>query len=247
MPLKSLLVALLVPPANLVWVCLAGIALGLHRSRAGRILVILGVCGLFILAMPISGGLLFASLEEGLPLTASSSDPPAAIVILTGDEAHSDGLALEVPSVGPLSLERLRAATILERRVGLPILITGGSLHPGEEPLAAILARSLDQDFGVKTRWLETGSHNTWQSAEHTAELLHAEGIGSVYVVTHAWHLRRSLLAFSRFGIHATGAPVRVDQPPRWELSDFFPTTSGWLTSYFGLHEWIGYAYYALR
>jgi len=246
-PLKSLLVALLVPPANLVLVCLVGIILGLHRSRLGRILVILGVCGLFILAMPISGGLMFTSLEEGLSLTPSSSDPPAAIVILTGDEAHSDGLALEVPSVGPLSLERLRAAAILERRVRLPVLITGGSLHPGEEPLAAILARSLDQDFGVKTRWLETGSHNTWQSAELTAALLHAQGIKSVYLVTHGWHLRRSLLAFSRFGIAATGAPVRIDRPPRWRFSDFFPTTAGWLTSYYGLHEWIGCAYYALR
>ena len=247
MPLKWLLVALLVPPANLVMVCLAGIILGIRRSRAGRVLVIVGVFGLFILAMPISGGLLFASLEKGLPLTPSSSDPPAAIVILTGDEAHSDGLALEVLSVGPLSLERLRAAAILYRRVHLPILITGGSLHPGEEPLAAILARSLDEDFGVKTRWLETKSHNTWESAENTAALLHGEGIKSVDLVTHAWHLRRSLLAFSRFGIQATGAPVRLDRPPEWRFSDFVPTTAGWLTSYYGLHEWIGLAYYALR
>lgn len=247
MPLKWLLVTLLVPPANLVLLCLLGIVLGLRRSQAGRVLVIVGVCGLFILAMPISGGLLFASLEEGLPVTPSSSDPPAAIVILTGDEAHSDGLASEALSVGPLSLERLRAAAILSRRVHLPILITGGSLHPGEEPLAAILARSLDQDFGVKTRWLETESHDTWQSADKTAASLHAEGITSVYLVTHAWHLRRSLLAFSRFGIRATGAPVRLDRPPKWQFSDFFPTTAGWLTSYYGLHEWIGCAYYALR
>lgn len=247
MPLKWLLLALLVPPANLVLLCLLGLVLGLRRSRLGRVLVIVGVCGLFILAMPISGGLLFTSLEEGLPLTPSSSDPPAAIVVLTGDEAHSDGLALDVQSVGPLSLERLRAAAILSRRVHLPILITGGSLHPGEEPLAVILARSLDEDFGVQTRWLETESHDTWESADKTAALLHAEGIKSIYLVTHAWHLRRSLFAFSRFGIQATGAPVRVDRPPKWQFSDFVPTTAGWLASYYGLHEWIGCAYYALR
>jgi uncharacterized SAM-binding protein YcdF (DUF218 family) len=246
-PLKSLLVALLVPPANLVLVCLVGIVLGLHRSRAGRILTILGVCGLFILAMPISGALLFASLEKGLPLNPSRADPPGAIVVLTGDEGHGDGLVPEIPSVGPLSLERLRATAVLRRRVGLPILITGGSLHPGEEPLAAILSRSLDQDFGVKTRWLETGSHTTWQSAENTAALLRGEGITSIYLVTHGWHMRRSLLAFSRFGIQATAAPVRMGRPIRWLPSDLIPTTSGWQTSYYGLHEWIGCAYYALR
>jgi uncharacterized SAM-binding protein YcdF (DUF218 family) len=246
-PLKSVFEALLVPPANLVLVCLAGVLLGLHRSRAGRILVILGVCGLFILAMPISGGLMFASLEEDLPLIPSRANPPGAIVILTGDEGHGEGLVPRIASVGPLSLERLRAAAILYRRVKLPVLITGGRLHPEDEPLAAILARSLDEDFGVPVRWLETGSHTTWQSAEGTAAMLNAQGIDSIYLVTHGWHMRRSVLAFSRFGIHVTAAPVRLAQAPRWLFSDFIPTTSSWLTSYDGLHEWIGCAYYALR
>lgn len=247
MPVKSLIVSLLMPPANLVLVCLAGLVLGRFHPRAGRIVVILGIVGLFILAMPLTGALLFAALNEGLPLTASRTDPPGAIVILTGDEGHGDGIIPQIASVGPLSLERLRAAATLYRRVGLPILVTGGSLHPGEEPLAAILARSLAEDFGVPVRWLETGSHTTWRSAENTAAVLDAAGIKSVYLVTHGWHMRRSLIAFSRFGVRATAVPVRLDRPPSGEFADFVPTTFGWLTSYYGLHEWIGCAYYALR
>ena len=247
MAVKSVLVELLVPPANLVLLCAAGLALGLRASRTGRVLTTTGVCGLFVLAMPITGALLFAGLERDLPLVPPPTDPPGAIVILTGDEAHGDGLSADVSSVGPLSLERLRTAAIFHRRAPLPVLITGGRLHPGEPPLAVILARSLADDFGVPTTWLETGSHDTWQSAAHTADMLRAQHIDSVYLVTHGWHMRRSLIAFSHFGIKATAVPVRIDGLESWGALDFLPTARGWLRSYYGLHEWIGCAYYALR
>ena len=52
-----------------------------------------------------------------------------------------------------------------------------------------------------------------------TASILQEAGIQRVYLVTHAWHMRRALLAFHRFGITATPAPVRPDPWPDWTLA----------------------------
>jgi uncharacterized SAM-binding protein YcdF (DUF218 family) len=235
-----------VPPANLVWLGVAGFAIGL-RARLGRVMLAIGVAGLFIAAMPVTGALLFVALERSLPVLPPAVAPPRAIVILTGDEGHGDGLLPGAPSPGPLSLERLRAAAVLYRRAPLPVLISGGSLHPGEEPLASVLARSLKEDFHIQVALLETGSHDTWQSAALTAATLRTAGIDSVYLVTHGWHMRRALIAFRHFGIPATAAPVRIDGMPRFSLDDFLPAVRGWVASYDALHEWIGCAYYALR
>ncbi len=245
MSVKSLLEALLVPPASLLYPLIAGLLLG--RRRAGTTLLILGVCGLTVLAMPVSGGLMLRALERGLPLRPPPGAEPAAIVILSGDEGHGDGDEPETLSVGPLSLERLRRGALLHRRTGLPILISGGPLHPGEEPLSSILSRSLQQDFGVPVRWTEARSHDTWQNARDSAGVLKDAGISSIWLVTHGWHMRRALIAFERFGIAATAAPVRLDRSPGWTLYEFTPTIFGWISSYYGIHEWIGCAYYTLR
>jgi uncharacterized SAM-binding protein YcdF (DUF218 family) len=117
----------------------------------------------------------------------------------------------------------------------------------GGLPIAALMAHSLGEDFGVPVRWTETGSRNTWENARDSAAILAAEGIHSVYVVTHAWHARRAVIAFSHFGITVTAAPVRVDALPSLTMAQFVPQTNAWSTSYFALHEMIGCVYYTFR
>ena len=78
-------------------------------------------------------------------------------------------------------------------------------------------------------------------------QALKAEGITSVYVVTHSWHMRRALLAFKGTGLTATAAPTDLDDPLGPDWTDFLPRTSGWQNCWFALHEWIGYAWYWLH
>ncbi len=69
----------------------------------------------------------------------------------------------------------------------------------------------------------------------------------TVYVVTHAWHERRALMAFRAAGLRAVAAPVDPERPPPWAPRMLIPRISAWQQSYFALHEWIGCAWYALR
>ena len=109
------------------------------------------------------------------------------------------------------------------------------------------MARVMTEDFGVTPRWVEPRSTTTWENAAFSAALLRAEGIRSVYVVTHAWHMPRAAQAFAAAGLEMTPAPVRLDVVPALRLIDLIPVAGGWQRSYFALHEWIGQLWYGAR
>ena len=247
MSLGAFATAVVVPPLNLLPLGLAGLALWWRWPRFGRLLVAVSLLGLLVFSLPVTSRSLIASLEWSLP-SAPPDQPPAAIVILGGDAGYGTDAGLEPGTgIGPLTLERMRAGALMQRRTGLPVLVTGGALEPGVEPIATQMARSLHDEFGVTVRWVEPASDDTWQNAQFSAAMLHAAGIGSVYLVTHAWHIRRAAMAFARFGIATTPAPLRFDRAPRFTFDEFMPHATAVLNSYFALHEWIGCVYYALR
>lgn len=237
--------AFLVPPLNLLPVCLAGALIARRHRRAGVAILALGLGGLLLLATPLVSQSLLVSLERDLPLTPPPDDPPQAIVILSAELVRSAGTAAS--TVGPLTLERERAGAALARRTGLPVLVSGGPAEDAGDTLAAAMARSLAEDFATPVRWQEPNSADTWENAVDSAALLHAEGIHSVYLVTHAWHMRRALGAFTQAGLQATAAPVRLDPPPHLRAEALVPRVSAWMVSYYALHEWIGGARDALR
>jgi uncharacterized SAM-binding protein YcdF (DUF218 family) len=236
---------LLLPPANLLVPACVGAAL--HRRRAGRVMLAASLSGLVLFAVPaVSMSLLFA-LERGLPLAPPAADPPGAIVVLSADEEERLEDGRREYDVGDLTLARERAGAALARRTGLPLLLSGGHIHDFAPALADMMARSLQDDFGITAKWLETRSRDTWENAEFSAGVLRANHIGSVYVVTHAWHMRRALIAFRHAGLSATAAPVLIDPPMRFVPDNFVPGTKPWEVAYLAFHEWIGCFWYALK
>lgn len=244
--MRELAVALFVPPVALVFATLLGLLLERRYRRLGRTLAWAGVVGLLLLAEPPVANALLFSLERDLPVVASPDRPPQAIVVLGGDNSSYGGP--DAPDdLGPLSLERDRAAAALYRRTSLPILVSGGRVRAREVPIADLMADSLEHDFQVPVRWIERQSRNTWENADLSAAILREQGIRSVYIVTHAWHMRRAILSFAGTGIAVTAAPTRIDRAPPIGFRDFIPSTSAWRQSYFALHEWLGLAWYSLH
>jgi uncharacterized SAM-binding protein YcdF (DUF218 family) len=240
--LKLVVTFFLLPPVNLLLLSLAGFVLSRRRSgwqRTGRILCGLGLAGLLVFTLPITSMLMTVAIEEVVP-PSPEAPAPAAIVILSGD------MNWDVDDVGPLSLERERAGAAVQRATGLPVLVSGGVIRHGRSSLAVLMTRSLETDFATPVRWREESSRNTWENARYSAALLQAEGIRSVFLVTHAWHMRRALISFRYFGVVATPAPVPFSPTLRLQLSDFVPSAGAWLTSYYAVHEWVGCAWYAL-
>lgn len=257
----SHVVYLLLPPASLVWLGLLAL---LIPRRAGRWIAAACLVPAVLLAMPFVAQSLLASLDPpaaagggieasgaaGIQasavggIQASGTEPPGAIVILSGDVERTP-VAGEL-DLGPFTLERERAGAALHRATGLPVLVTGGLVN-GPPPVGQLMARSLPVDFATPVRWVEDRSATTWENAQFSVPILRAAGVTRVYLVTHAWHMRRALLAFDAAGMPAVAAPVRLDPGPRGTLSEFVPGLAAWVRSYYAIHEWIGIAGYRWR
>ncbi|HUC19605.1 MAG TPA: YdcF family protein [Acetobacteraceae bacterium] len=246
MSLNVFATALVVPPLAAVPLSIAGLVIAWRHRRPGLVVVDVAVCLLLLLSLPAVSGSLLALVERGLPLHPPPQDPPQAIVILAADAVHAAGP--RGYGVGPFTLERLAAGAALYHRVHLPILVSGGRPDMGGgPPLADRMDAVLTTVFRVPVRWREDRSTNTWQNTAFTTRILNRNDIHSVYLVTHAWHMRRAMFCFHHFGITVTAAPVRLDRSPISELADYAPSIDAWADAYYGFHEWIGLAWYQLR
>jgi uncharacterized SAM-binding protein YcdF (DUF218 family) len=243
---KNLLVTLALPPTGFVVLIVIGLLMGGTWRRTGRRLTWASLILLILFGMPVLPQSLLVALESGLPTTPPADHPPQAIVVLGAEvmRAKSEKLGIRV---GLLTLDRLRTAAALHRRSGLPILVTGGTSQPHTAAVGLVMQESLTDDFQMPPRWVESKSADTWENARLSADILRPEGITSVYVVTHAWHMRRAVLAFQGTGLTVTAFPTSLDDPPGLDLYDLVPRVSGWQASYYAIHEWIGYAWYKLR
>lgn len=251
--------ALVEPPVNLLVLVMLGLLLrgagrrpgarrpGLLR-RFGNWLAGIAFLSLVVLSLPASAQLLLRALEHDLKLAPAEGVAPGAIVILSAEELRAvPGGIFTEPDIGPMTLQRLRAGAALHRRTGLPILVTGGVLRRGSPPIAAAMARVLAEEFGIRARWVEDRSATTWENAAFSAPLLQADGIAAAYLVTHGWHMRRSLLAFRATGYPVVAAPTHLTGPERPNLASFVPNAHAWANNQLALHEWIGLAWYELK
>jgi uncharacterized SAM-binding protein YcdF (DUF218 family) len=244
--MKSLFLTLAMPPAGFVVLIIIGLLMRRAWHRTGRRLTWVSLVALILFGMPVVSYSMLLALESGLPLTPPADQPPQAIVVLGAEviRAHNERLGIRP---GLLTLDRLRTAAALHRRTGLPILVTGGTTQPNTPAVGLVMEESLKDDFQTPPRWVESKSSDTWENARFSADILRAEGITSVYVVTHSWHMRRAVLAFQGTGLTVTAFPTSLDDPLGFDLYDFLPRASGWQTGFFAVHEWIGYAWYRLR
>jgi len=240
---------LLLPPGLLLVLALLGAVRG---GRRGRQLAATAIGVLVLLSLPITSRILMQWVEgdwsqQGAQDGAVAPVPPAAIIVLAGDY-RSFALEYGEASVGPLSLMRLRHGAFLHRTTGLPIAVSGGGTPPEYRPsLGHAMRIVLERDFTVPVRWVEDGSRNTAENARDVSRLLAADGIGSAYLVTHAFHMRRAVLAFATTGIVVRPAPVDgLSRASSLRAGDFLPEASALVMSSFAAHEAAGLVWYRL-
>jgi uncharacterized SAM-binding protein YcdF (DUF218 family) len=243
--LPQALTVLVLPPVSLLLLGLACGVLAWHGSRRAGLGAAGAALALLLLATPAVAGMLRWSLEREVVamLAAPSAISPAAIIVLGGDVAHARGGA----RVGRLTLERLQEGAALQRRTGLPLLVTAGVLSPGDPPLGRLMAASLAEDFSTLARWVEAQAADTRGNAVLSTAMLQGDGIAAAYLVSHAWHLPRAMAAFARAGLPVVPAPVLLHPPPSLAWEDWLPRPDPLAESWFALREWLGRIVYALR
>lgn len=241
----NLIAALLLPPLNLLVLIGWGAWLlrSRRRQRLGRALIVLSGAGLWLLSTPYLAGLMLDALKP--PPRPILGDQAEAIVILGGG-AYRDNLEYGGDTVGRLTLERVRYGAWLARETAKPVLVTGGA-PDGGVPEGQLMRTVLEREFGIPVRWVEDRSDNTRDNALRSAELLQTAGVKRIFLVTHAWHLKRAIPEFERTGLVVIPAGIGYAAPSRPGALDFVPSARGLLDSYFAMHEGIGLIWYRIR
>ena len=235
----------LTPPAVLIVLCLVGGLLALVWRGFGVAVVILSAAALYGLAVPVASSWLLERVEAGLPQTRDF-DTAQAIVVLGGDVHFGDGRAVP-DSLGSLSLERVLYAAEAFRRLHLPVAVSGGRVLGSDATVGGLMKEALEQDFAVPVTWNEDRSRTTQENALFTARLLRAEGIATIVLVSHAWHLPRALRSFERAGLQPLPWPAPRSVVRLRRIDDFLPSIAALHDSFYALHEMFGGVYYRLR
>lgn len=252
----TLLKTFLLPPALQLLLLLIAALLWARYKLLSRLLAVFAWLSLCLLSLPVITTSLFAWLEAPYlkPALIDADKPVQAIVVLGGGrEANApefDGR----DQVSHASLWRLRYGSRLAKQYQLPVIVSGGTVYPYEVDSEALLAmQTLQQDFGVEEVWQEDQSRDTWQNAHKTAALLKARelndgSIGKVILVTHAYHMRRSELAFRQAGLDvipmATGF-FSTANTGYWDA--WLPKAKALNGSRVALHEFLGLVFYSLK
>jgi len=250
---KPLVEALLMPPVPFLLMILVGARLIFRRRLVSWSLVLLGTLGTWFMCTTVVAHALTSVLL--LPPRALSASEvgelkkaqKTAIVVLGG------GRRLISPEYGvsnlkPMSIERLRYGLWLSRETGLPAMYSGGvgwGAEPGPSE-AEIAVRIAEREFGRPLRWTEGQSRDTNENAVRTLQLLKDEHIERILVVTHAFHMRRSMAAFARASqrldikMEFQAAPMGGSGTFRASAADWLPTADGFEGTRLALHEWVG-------
>jgi uncharacterized SAM-binding protein YcdF (DUF218 family) len=183
---------------------------------------------------------------EPAPRDPAADKSGQAIVVLGG------GTYFSAPEYGGDTvkaqvLARLRYAAHLHRALDKPVLASGGAPEGNSVPEARLMREVLQQDFRITVQWIEEGSRNTFENAQLSASLLKPAGIQQIYLVTHAWHMRRARLAFEHAGFNVIPAPTGYATRFKLTALDFLPDARALYDSGLFFREATGIGWYYLR
>jgi uncharacterized SAM-binding protein YcdF (DUF218 family) len=238
----------LIPPNLFILIGTAGVVIAWRKKRFGLALATGAIGCLYLVSMPVVAALLIRSTEAIADTMAglASDSPPGAIIVLSADARRSD-IPGEPDTVGPLTLERIAEAARQHRRLGLPILLSGGPPDDHRASLAALMSNALQEYFGLEARWREERSQNTFENASFSAGILRRAGIQAGLVVAHRWDMARALWSFRTVGYPVVPTPTPEGRALSLSPAAFLPQVPALLDSYHALHELIGLAWYQIR
>jgi uncharacterized SAM-binding protein YcdF (DUF218 family) len=247
---------LILPPTSLFLLIAIGLLLWRRWPRAGRIVAGTGLAALAFLSTSAGAGLFVAPLERmTTAVRAPEKSGAQAIVVLAA------GRMRQAPEYGNrdipdyTALARLRYAAHLQRRTGLPVLVSGGNGASGVDPdaddraytKADAMAATLREDFGVPVTWIEGRSRDTGENAAYSAALLRTNHVARVLLVTDAMHMPRARAAFERAGLQVVSAPTMFFSGRPLGPGAWLPSAEGMRRSWYAIYEWLGLAWYQLR
>ena len=244
--ITNAIAAWLLPPGCLLLLAAWGVLRLRKHPRSGKALLTLALLSLWILSTPWAARTLLGVLEP-LPADPMQAPPAQAIVVLGGGKYHAPPEYNSADTVSSATLVRLRYAAHLHRLTGKPLLVSGGSPEGSPISEAQAMKAALENEFKTPVKWTEDASSTTLENARASFNVLKAQGITRIYLVTHAWHMPRSQRAFTEAGFSVVPAPTAYATHFKFTILDGLPRADALHQSSVFFHEVIGLVWYRLK
>lgn len=240
--------ALFLPPGLLLLlVVLAVVLAAVGKKRLALILACAGCSLVFLMSLSPVSDLLLRPLEGRYPPLDPAAEAAfrAEAVVLLGGGLTPEGVGKSKGvALSQAAMRRAVYGARLARRLGVPIIASGGRVvpDPEREAEAAVAARILEE-LGVPPKMIlqEGESRTTWENALRVRDTY---GPRRVVLVTSAAHMPRAVACFERLGIAVLPAPTDYLSKGSAFFLDWLPAADALAASLTALREYVGIAAY---
>lgn len=242
--LKKILTAFFLPPGILVsLMLLSGIWFLFKKNwKPGIINSLIGIFMWSLLISPVAD-----ALNRGLEADFKiPENPQGDVIILLGGGVYDK--VPDLSGVGAPTEEmigRLVTAVRLQKKLNLPIIVSGGAVFKGRKAEAPIAKRFI-VDLGVPANKviIEDKSRDTIENAKYANEICKKIGYRKPILVTSAYHMKRSVMSFEKAGMKVVPFPANFKtwKRDKYGLEAFLPQK--FENSARALHEYLGLLFY---
>lgn len=177
-------------------------------------------------------------------------NPRGDVIILLGGGVYDNAPDLSgrgVPSEDMLG--RIVTAVRLQKRLNIPVIISGGAVFNGKKAESPIVKRFLT-DLGVpdKKVIIDDKSRDTIENARYTGEICEKLGYKKPILVTSAYHMRRSVMSFKKVNMDVLPFPANFKtwKIKKYGWEDYLPKAHAFKNVSTALHEHIGFIFYKI-
>jgi len=241
--------SILLPPGIILIFMIMGISLLWFRPVLAKIMLGATLVFFYLFSTPYISHKLIHQLQNIPALNKDKIvNSGAGVIVVLSSGRYLNSPEYGHDTVDESTLIRLRYGVYLHRMTGLPILVTGGYVidHQGDS-LAKVMADTLKKDYGITNVWQENLSSTTAENAIFSKKILDGKDIKRILLVTHAWHMPRSLSIFQKTGFKVIPAPTMYLPEYNEGMIDFLPSAGAFMITHIALHEMIGQIWYLIR
>ena len=255
--MRDALLNFLVLPMPVLWLLVLGAVLW-RWTRSSRALMLSATLLLLVASLPVSGAILSAYLVQGAPRVdaylgtwnLSGTGPIArenAVILVPTAGSFEDGSGRWWASAN--SVLRATAGRRLQKRLGVPLIIAGGSPRSGQPPEAETIAAQLG--IAGPDVWLEPTARNSSETGTAVAAMLAERRPNRrIILVTSPVHIARMSAALRHEGLEVSaltaGFGRSVPGAVGFTPFDFLPSRRGFKTTQNALWEYLSIAWYLL-
>jgi len=245
--LQKIIWFLIMPPASLIIVMIAGMIILDRRRRLGRALIIISITLLYVLSLGHVSDMLLRPLESFAPPLQNLPDAVDAVVVPGGGSVDLDWIHAD-PIPNSETFTRLMKGIELAKKLDVTLVLTGGNGEPFATRLIdadvmaeAAYAHGMLQDQII----VENRSRNTLENSHGVRKVVKGDRI---ILVTSSYYMRRAAAMFTKRGFTVIPAPTfQFVQSRPWNLSALVPRSGNLLSSTIAVAEWISIIWWKVR